>query len=238
MSVEVSSWAWKQPIPTTRKVVLLALADHADNEGQTWVKIPALIRKTGCSQATVYRCITELKTDGYLSEKDGIWFLRVRKSFSQGEKDSQTESPLYREPSSNHQRTDVDLVFNHWIETMEKDPARTKLNGKRTSVIKARFKEGYSVEDLCQAISGARSDRFLMGKENGSPGYTDLTTILRDGAQVERLRDLAAKSIRKRKPKPYDREALIERQMTLTGESREEAAETVDERRRREVAMA
>ncbi|MBK0432725.1 phage replication protein, partial [Klebsiella pneumoniae] len=57
--------------------------------------------------------------------------------------------------------------------------------------IKARLAEGFTADELCRAISGAKGDPWLMGKNPSKKRYDGVETILRDAAQVERLRDLA-----------------------------------------------
>jgi hypothetical protein len=83
-------------------------------------------------------------------------------------------------------------VFEHWVRVMKRDPVRTKLNAKRESRIRARLREGYPVGDLLDAIDGALLDDWLTGRDPRTNGksWLDLDTVLRDGAQVEKLRDL------------------------------------------------
>jgi hypothetical protein len=79
-----------------------------------------------------------------------------------------------------------DPVFTHWVKVMSKDPARSKLNAARKAKLKARRSEGYTDEQLCQAIDGCKLSPFHMGQNDRGEAYTDLATILRDGTTVEK----------------------------------------------------
>ncbi|QRS18169.1 replication protein [Klebsiella oxytoca] len=83
----------------------------------------------------------------------------------------------------------VRQVFAHW--QTEHHHLTAKLDDKRRKRIKARLAEGFTADELCRAISGAKGDPWLMGKNPSKKRYDGVETILRDAAQVERLRDLA-----------------------------------------------
>lgn len=66
MSIEALSWAFKEPLPSGPKFVLVALCDHADEE---WCCFPGqdkLAAKTGLSVRAVRRNIGLLEKAGYL----------------------------------------------------------------------------------------------------------------------------------------------------------------------------
>ena len=61
MSVAASTWAWKLDLPSTEKLVALALADHANDEDFTcWPSLTHLEKKTGLNRTTVWRAIDRL----------------------------------------------------------------------------------------------------------------------------------------------------------------------------------
>lgn len=237
------------------KIAWVALASYDWQDAGTWVGQERIAEELGCSDRQLRRVLGQLEAAGYLKithrgkRQTNLYRLMVPGQKRPSTPDTNGRS--LRTPVSAEEDTEKKTnkkkpssletdIYNFWVEETDRDPARTKFNTKRLSLTRARLREGLDVDDLCDAIRGAMIDPWMSGKDKNSPGYTDLTHIFRDGAKVEQLRDVALTAKRKtqRKAKPYDREALIERQMTLTGESREEAAETVDERRRREVAMA
>ena len=66
MSVAVMSWAWDQPIRPGLKIVLLALADHADNDGKCWPGVSGVAKKCGLSCRQVVRATGELEEFGLI----------------------------------------------------------------------------------------------------------------------------------------------------------------------------
>lgn len=92
-------------------------------------------------------------------------------------------------PSSVEQQADrpvdssVQQVFSHWQQTM--NHKRSVLDSKREKLIKARLKDGYSVSDLCNAITGCSNSPFHMGVNEQGVRYDGLDLILRDAAKVD-----------------------------------------------------
>lgn len=67
MSGFISGLVWKHNLEKSDQVVLLAMADHADQEGENVFPSIALIAwKTGLSERHVHRVITSLKIKGFL----------------------------------------------------------------------------------------------------------------------------------------------------------------------------
>ena len=86
-------------------------------------------------------------------------------------------------------RDDVARVFDHWKAT-HKHP-QCKLDAKRQKRILARLHEGLTPQQLCNAISGAKHDTWLMGLDpRAGRKYDGIETLLRDRGQVERLLEL------------------------------------------------
>lgn len=66
MSLKALEWAWQQQLPPLRKLVLLALADHADDTGVCFPGINHLSEKVGRTARTVRREIAALREHGLL----------------------------------------------------------------------------------------------------------------------------------------------------------------------------
>lgn len=57
---------WELPLTPAEKLVLLALADCANDEGEAWPSIATLCRKTNAAERTVQRSIRALEEAGHL----------------------------------------------------------------------------------------------------------------------------------------------------------------------------
>ncbi|WP_432708837.1 YdaU family protein, partial [Pedobacter sp.] len=100
-----------------------------------------------------------------------------------------TQNNLNHQPSTvNHQpstvnqedNTSVLEVFDFWREVFKKND-RTKLEGVREKKIKARLKEGYSVDEIKTAILNiSKSDYHVQN------GYTDIELICRDQIKLDK----------------------------------------------------
>lgn len=77
-------------------------------------------------------------------------------------------------------------VFDHWKAVMNKNNS-ARLNEARLKKIKARIKEGYSVDDMKLAIDGCANTPHNMGQNDRGELFNDLELICRDGANLERF---------------------------------------------------
>ena len=60
------NWAWRQVLTPTLKLVLMALADAADDQGVCWPSVSTLAKKCTVSKRTVQRSLRVLIDDGLL----------------------------------------------------------------------------------------------------------------------------------------------------------------------------
>lgn len=68
MSVRWITWAWEQECPNpTTKLTLIALADHAGEDGVCWPSSGRLSEKTGQNERTVRRHLDELDERGIIA---------------------------------------------------------------------------------------------------------------------------------------------------------------------------
>jgi hypothetical protein len=69
MSVKALTWAFDQPIAGNGKVVLLALADHANERGICWPSISLLMQRAHVGERTVQRVIQSLEDAGFITRE-------------------------------------------------------------------------------------------------------------------------------------------------------------------------
>lgn len=60
MSIKALNWVWQQPIKGNSKLVLLALADCANDDGGCWPGIKTIAKKCGISHVSVIKNLNKL----------------------------------------------------------------------------------------------------------------------------------------------------------------------------------
>lgn len=63
--------------------------------------------------------------------------------------------------------------------------SRAKLTKGRRTKITARLGEGYTAEQIKQAIDGCKASKYHMGRNDDGTIYDDLTLICRNGEKLE-----------------------------------------------------
>jgi len=61
MSIAAMTWAFQQKLPPTQKLILLALADFANDSGSCWPGVRTVAEKAGVSRATLFRHLDSLE---------------------------------------------------------------------------------------------------------------------------------------------------------------------------------
>ncbi len=77
-------------------------------------------------------------------------------------------------------------VFEHWRTRMGKTDG-AKLNDKRQAAIKARLAEGYTVDQIKEAVDGCALTPHNMGSNDRGEKFNDIELICRTGTNVERF---------------------------------------------------
>ncbi len=72
MSIRIMTAVWDLPLSDSEKIVLLALADNANDEGWCWPSIATLARKCSKSERTVQTAIRSLCDAGHLERKETL----------------------------------------------------------------------------------------------------------------------------------------------------------------------
>lgn len=77
MSAKATFWAWEQAVTGNTKLVLLCLADYANDVNKAWCSTITISNKCGVTRRTVYNCLSELcekgliTNTGYTGKGDG-----------------------------------------------------------------------------------------------------------------------------------------------------------------------
>ncbi|WFD61268.1 putative replicative DNA helicase [Acinetobacter phage XC1] len=100
-------------------------------------------------------------------------------SGSESEASEEQNRPLTNKPI-NQLTQNIEDVFLFWKNTFNKND-RTKLKGVRETKIRARLKEGYSVDEIKQAILNISSSQYHI-----DCGHTDIELICRDQSHLDR----------------------------------------------------
>ena len=66
------SQVWDTNLPPMEKLVLLALADCANDEGHCWPSATTIARKSGQGERTVRRCVQSLIAKGHLEQRQRL----------------------------------------------------------------------------------------------------------------------------------------------------------------------
>lgn len=70
MSIRLMSEAWKSDMPSGKKLVLLALCDNANDQGDCYPSISMLVEKCSMSERSVFNHISDLEKDGAISREN------------------------------------------------------------------------------------------------------------------------------------------------------------------------
>ena len=105
-------------------LVLLALADSAGDEGETWPKIEAIEHKSGLGRRTVYRSLDRLEKAGYIERierrfEDGTQLsnlYKLRRSAFNGRAPVPTTTPTKKTKRVRFEKPDREDVVEHMIE--------------------------------------------------------------------------------------------------------------------------
>ena len=195
MSVRVMSQVWEIAVPAFDKLVLLALADCANDEGLAWPSIATLKRKTGASERTIYRAIAGMETQGILTiERVAGKGNRYRltpatvaplpkrhpcpKGSAPLPERQETPATVAPNPSINHQEpskvepADADFSFSDFEESWNEVAVRcglpriVKSNPQRRKAFSARKREFPEIEHWRNAFRCLERTDWLHGKND------------------------------------------------------------------------
>ena len=101
---------------------------------------------------------------------------------TEAETEAETETEAEKPLSSSNE---PDRVFAYWQEVMHHP--RAKLDRKRRQKIRDRLADGYSTDDLMQAIDGCKRSPHHMGDNDRATVYDDIELICRDAPHVDKF---------------------------------------------------
>lgn len=84
----------------------------------------------------------------------------------------------------------VNDIFEYWRTVMNKD-SRAKLTAKRKTKVTARLKDGFTVDEIKQAIKGCAMSPYHMGDNDTGAIYDDLELICRNDEKIRRFMQIA-----------------------------------------------
>lgn len=165
MSIRIMSQVWDNgPEDKAELVVMLALADFADDEGKCWPSVDAIGKKARMSERNARRILRKLEVDGYLKTIEG----GGRHGCSQYRINPDKMSPGQNvPPGQNEQETRTKRARNPDI-AMSAEPSRTI---KEPSKSKARA-------TLCEILRPETADAFISHRKAKRAMLTDHAAVL------------------------------------------------------------
>lgn len=138
MSIEVMNWAWKLRLTATQKIVMVALADRANDDWECWPGQQSLAEKCSLSERGVRKVLSEIEAMGYLkieSRHDGKH--QKTNLYRLVEHPDQPEpcaacSPDQPEPCAGTSRNHVPPLYkmNHQVESSVSAPSSSSATKK------------------------------------------------------------------------------------------------------------
>lgn len=69
MSIRAINWALELPIPPTPKLVLVVIADYADDKGYAFPGVETIARRASISERTLTRVLADLEANGFIERE-------------------------------------------------------------------------------------------------------------------------------------------------------------------------
>lgn len=90
-------------------------------------------------------------------------------------------------PASAEEDADALVVFEHWRDVT--DHGRCRPDAKRLGHIRARLRDGFSVRELCDAVTALSLSPWHNGQNDRGARYTDVHHALKDSVTAQRWID-------------------------------------------------
>lgn len=190
---------WDMELPDSDKIVLLALADCANDEGHCWPSVASLVRKCTKSERTIQASIKRLVDEGLLLRREvpgkGCNYTVLPKTTATAapRKDSapaksapaqgtaDTPAAVADKPSvtvNTEAKAPVDRVIEAWNEESEVSGLHQVrvLDNSRKQMLRLRLKS-HGMDTMLDAVRRAHRSPFLRG-EVGDGRKADINIIL------------------------------------------------------------
>ena len=112
MSIAVMTAVWQLDLPASDKIVLLALADCANDEGKCWPGIKTLCMKSSKTERTVQASIRRLVNAGYLDRQEVVG-KGCNYTVLPSERKNPKSTPAKSAPHKKRRRPPQNLRANH-----------------------------------------------------------------------------------------------------------------------------
>jgi hypothetical protein len=187
---------WDLDLPDSDKIVLLALADCANDEGHCWPSVASLVRKCTKSERTIQSSIKRLVDEGLLLRREvpgkGCNYTVLPKTTAavapRSRSTGETTAPAQRtpptpaavadKPLNNHQTGDKSpelRVIEAWNEGGALIECKV-LDNSRKQMLRLRLKS-HGLATMLEAVRLAKASTFLRG-EKGDGRKADINIIL------------------------------------------------------------
>lgn len=204
MSGRLVGWAFAQSeLTPTQKLVLVALADNAQDDGKAWPAKKTILKKTGLGRSSVYRALEDLEDKALLrsgvdERKVECFWLVVPEGdgVSQGGKDRPTVGRLIENPHETSENQppksppsvkskttqEIENVWATFVSVMSPRGKGKLLDAESRKLIRDALKVA-DVDELQRAIETCEKSDFHMkrGKYKNRPGgkYNALAQIIK-----------------------------------------------------------
>ena len=181
---------WELELPDSEKIVLLALADCANDEGHCWPGVASLMRKCSKGERTIQGAIKELCDKGHLTRREVVgkgcnYTVHPRKDCTPAESappqgSAQTPAAAAGKPlrTTNEAKASYKPVVDLWNELSKVSliPVIRVLNNSRKQLLTARCKE-HGLEIMLEAVRLVHASPFCRG-ETGDGRKADIMLVL------------------------------------------------------------
>lgn len=193
MSVRVMTLVWSLDLPDSDKLVLLALADCANDEGHCWPSVASLVRKCSKSERTIQGSIKRLVDEGHLIRREvpgkGCNYTVLPRSSCAPAKNAppqgaaSTPAAAADKPSrttSSEAKASSDRVIAHWNFVAKANGFHKAevLDASRRQTIRLRIKE-HGEDRLKLAFDRLAGSSWMKGEGRDSKWKPDLDFALR-----------------------------------------------------------